>query len=66
MNDEPFSCGGFDPYNSATTNANWFFANAGRSAERVAAVGRFLEAVRKNPKFFANMIFGALDRAIRG
>ncbi len=65
MNAEPMDCGGRDPYNSATTDANWFFALAMRDSERQKRLAALVGAIVKNPKAFANLIFGALGRALR-
>lgn len=39
---EPFTCGGFNPYNSATTSAKWMFALAYRDGQRMKKLLNFL------------------------
>lgn len=67
MDDElpAMGCGGFNPYNSAVTNAKWFFAIAARNSERERRLKAFLAQVMKSPAEFASMIYSAMDRAIR-
>jgi hypothetical protein len=57
------TCGGFDPYNSATTDPRWFFLIAARDAERTGRVRALFEAVRKNPEALVMAVKAAQNKA---
>jgi hypothetical protein len=61
----PMGCGGRDPYNSATTDAKWFFFRAARDAERTANFRRLFEAIKANPNLFVNAVRAAMSRLFR-
>ena len=58
----PMTCGGHDPYNSATTDARWFFALAAREAQRRADFRRLFAAIKAHPEAFVRTVRDALAR----
>ncbi len=63
--DDVFPCGGFDPYNSATTDARWFFLRAARDEQRRSLVEKVIEVMKANPEAVRDLFRAAYARVMR-